>query len=59
MSLSTNKSFAFFPTSTMLARISAWATLFVAAVAASNVLELNPDNFDEHIGKGKPALVEL
>jgi len=25
----------------------------------SNVLELTPDNFDIHIGKGKPALVEL
>ena len=39
-------------------------TLFAAVVSlggalASNVLELNPNNFDEIIGKGKPALVEL
>ena len=39
-------------------------TLFAAIVSlgsalASNVLELTPDNFDEVIGKGKPALVEL
>lgn len=26
---------------------------------ASNVLELTPDNWDEHVGQGKPALVEL
>lgn len=42
----------------MLLRFSLFATL-VAAVAASNVIELNPDNFDEFVGKGKPALVEL
>jgi len=39
-------------------------TLFAAVVSlggalASNVLELDPDNFDELIGKGKPALVEF
>ncbi|KAH6913118.1 disulfide-isomerase, partial [Coprinopsis sp. MPI-PUGE-AT-0042] len=28
-------------------------------VAASNVVELTPDNFDSVIGKGKPALVEF
>ncbi|KAI0330762.1 protein disulfide isomerase [Cubamyces sp. BRFM 1775] len=33
--------------------------LSVGCAFASNVLELNPDNFDEHIGKGKPALVEF
>ncbi|KAL5504106.1 hypothetical protein ACEPAH_8179 [Sanghuangporus vaninii] len=43
----------------MFARISTWTALFATAVAASNVLELNPDNFDEHVGKGKPALVEF
>ncbi len=32
---------------------------FVAAVSASNVVELDPSNFDSIIGKGKPALVEL
>ncbi|KAF8656274.1 hypothetical protein AX16_002710 [Volvariella volvacea WC 439] len=37
---------------------SLFATL-VATVAASNVLELNPDNFDSTIGKGTPALVEF
>ncbi|EMD32246.1 hypothetical protein CERSUDRAFT_88243 [Gelatoporia subvermispora B] len=40
------------------------AGLFVAALSlgsawASNVLELTPDNFDEVIGQGKPALVEF
>jgi protein disulfide-isomerase A6 len=36
------------------------SALLVSAVAAeSNVLELNPDNWDAHIGKGTPALVEL
>jgi len=38
-------------------------SLFVALVAlgasASNVLELTPENFDEHVGQGKPALVEF
>lgn len=44
----------------MFARFSVLATLFAAAVAsASNVLELTPDNFDDVVGKGKPALVEL
>ena len=43
----------------MFARLSVLATLFVAAVSASNVIELNPDNFDSIIGQGKPALVEL
>ncbi|KAI0659960.1 protein disulfide isomerase [Cubamyces menziesii] len=33
--------------------------LSVGCAFASNVLELTPDNFDEHIGKGKPALVEF
>lgn len=32
---------------------------FVAAVGASNVLELTPSNFDTIIGQGKPGLVEL
>jgi len=30
-----------------------------AAVSASNVIDLTPDNFDDVVGKGKPALVEL
>jgi len=30
-----------------------------AAVGASNVIDLTPDNFDDFVGKGKPALVEL
>jgi hypothetical protein len=34
------------------------AASLVAFVQASNVLELNPDNFDSVIA-GKPALVEL
>jgi protein disulfide-isomerase A6 len=31
----------------------------VAAVSASNVVDLVPENFDEFVGKGKPGLVEL
>ncbi|KAI0823472.1 protein disulfide isomerase [Trametes gibbosa] len=39
---------------------SLFATLLsVGSALASNVLELVPENFDEHIGKGKPALVEF
>ena len=45
--------------STMFVRFSVIATLFVAAVQASNVLDLDTTNFDDIIGKGKPALVEL
>ena len=45
--------------STMFVRFSVLTTLFAAVVSASNVLELTPDNFDEVVGKGKPALVEL
>lgn len=44
----------------MFVRLSVLTTLFTAAlVSASNVLELTPDNFDDVVGKGKPALVEL
>ena len=35
------------------------AVLSVGSALASNVLDLTPDNFDEVVGKGKPALVEL
>lgn len=38
--------------------ISFWS-LLIAGAAASNVLELVPDNWDEVIGQGKPGLVEL
>ncbi|KAI0686031.1 protein disulfide isomerase [Cytidiella melzeri] len=31
----------------------------LGSVLASNVLELTPDNWDQHIGKGQPALVEF
>ncbi|KAF9533773.1 protein disulfide isomerase [Crepidotus variabilis] len=31
----------------------------IAGVSASNVVDLTPDNFDQHVGKGKPALVEF
>ena len=48
-----------FPHTTMFARLSVLAGLFIAAVSASNVVELTPDNFDQIIGQGKPALVEL
>lgn len=33
--------------------------LLAASAAASNVLDLGPDNFDTIVGKGKPGLVEL
>jgi protein disulfide-isomerase A6 len=36
--------------------------LFAAAIAvvtASNVVDLTPDNFDDVVGTGKPALVEF
>jgi protein disulfide-isomerase A6 len=35
------------------------SSFFIAVVSASNVLELTPDNFDQIVGQGKPALVEL
>ena len=31
----------------------------IAAVKASNVIELNADNWDSVVGDGKPGLVEL
>lgn len=31
----------------------------IAAVSATNVIELNAENFDGIVGKGKPGLVEL
>ncbi|KAI0338048.1 protein disulfide isomerase [Trametopsis cervina] len=37
-----------------------FATLVsLGGVLASNVVELTPDNWDEHIGKGKPAMIEF
>ena len=39
--------------------ISFLSLAFVAAVSASNVVDLDPSNFDSIIGQGKPALVEL
>ncbi|EPQ54104.1 protein disulfide isomerase [Gloeophyllum trabeum ATCC 11539] len=39
-----------------------WSLLslgLAAAVRASNVLDLEPGNWDDHIGKGTPALVEF
>lgn len=35
------------------------AIVSLGSALASNVIDLTPDNFDEVIGKGKPALVEL
>ncbi|KLO17216.1 protein disulfide isomerase [Schizopora paradoxa] len=43
----------------MLLRLSLIAPLFALAVQASNVLDLDSTNFDDIIGKGKPALVEF
>lgn len=40
--------------------LSLFATLVSLGSAwASNVIDLTPDNFDEIVGKDKPALVEL
>jgi protein disulfide-isomerase A6 len=35
------------------------AAAFVGGALASNVVDLDPQNFDTLIGKGAPALVEL
>ncbi|KAI0687531.1 protein disulfide isomerase [Earliella scabrosa] len=35
------------------------AVLSIGSALASNVLDLTPENFDEVVGKGKPALVEF
>ncbi|KAF9048699.1 thioredoxin-like protein [Panaeolus papilionaceus] len=43
----------------MLFRVSLFLSALLAGAAASNVVDLTPDNFDEIIGKGKPALVEF
>lgn len=40
-------------------RITAVVASLAALVAASNVVELNSKNFNDVIGKGKPALVEF
>lgn len=39
--------------------ISLFVGALVATVAASNVADLTPDNFDKVVGQGVPALVEL
>ena len=39
--------------------ISLFSVALFAGAFASNVLELDPDNFDSVIGQGKPGLVEL
>ncbi|KAF9003951.1 protein disulfide isomerase [Cyathus striatus] len=38
---------------------SLFSAALIAAVSASNVIDLTPDNFDQVVGKGKPALVEF
>lgn len=38
---------------------SLFAAAVIAAVGASDVLELDETNFDSIIGQGKPGLVEL
>jgi protein disulfide-isomerase A6 len=39
--------------------VLAVATALFGGVLASNVIDLDPSNFDSIIGQGKPALVEL
>jgi protein disulfide-isomerase A6 len=38
---------------------SLFSAALIAAASASNVIDLTPDNFDQVVGKGKPALVEF
>jgi protein disulfide-isomerase A6 len=38
---------------------SLWLVALSLVVGASNVLDLDPTNFDDVVGKGKPGLVEL
>lgn len=52
--------YTLFHTITMRATIPFFvAGFWAAAAAASNVIDLTPANFDEIVGTGKPALVEL
>ena len=39
--------------------LSIFSLSLLAGALASNVLDLDPSNFDSVIGQGKPALVEL
>ena len=39
--------------------LSIYSLSLLAGALASNVLDLDPSNFDSVIGQGKPALVEL
>jgi protein disulfide-isomerase A6 len=43
----------------MLLSFSVFLSALVAGASASNVLDLDPSNFDDFVGKGKPALVEF
>jgi len=45
--------------SIMLFSFSFVLSALIAGASASNVLDLDPSNFDSVVGKGKPALVEL
>ena len=47
------------PRTTMRFSISLLFAGLLAGVSASNVLELDSNNFDSVIGQGKPGLVEL
>ena len=39
--------------------LSFFTAALLAGAQASNVIDLTSDNFDNIVGKGKPALVEL
>lgn len=43
----------------MLFSLPFFVAALVAGTSASNVIDLDSDNFDSVIGKGKPGLVEL
>ena len=55
-SVHTTRIFSF---SIMLFSYTLVFSAIIAAASASNVIDLNPANFDSIVGQGKPALVEL
>ena len=51
--------YSFPSTATMKFSLSILSLSLLAGAYASNVLDLDPTNFDSAIGQGKPGLVEL
>lgn len=48
-----------FTQTTMRLSLSLFTAALLTTACASNVIDLVPENFDQIIGQGKPALVEL